>query len=158
MTAPPAAATSIPAIPLRPLIQEIYLQDLVEGLYGEYARRLRDDPAREMLAAFLRAESDRRLRILRFLEDRGIRPGTRVRRLFAAAGSLYGRATGWLGTRVMLRIAASSSRRASRGACAALGRAASPDLLYFASLRTRNVSDLLQDLEQRLIDTAPRGG
>jgi hypothetical protein len=56
----------------------------------------------------------------------------------------------------MMRIAASSSRRASRGACAALGRAASSDLLYFASLRARNVGDLLQDLEQRLIDTAPR--
>jgi hypothetical protein len=156
--APPAAATLAPATPLRPLLQEVYLLDLVEGLYGVYVQRLRDNPAREILAAYLRVEADRRLRIMRFLEDRAIRPGAGVRRLFAGAGSLYGRATAWLGTRIMLRIAASSSRRASRGACAALGRVASPDLLYFAGLRTRNVSDLLQDLEQRLIDTSPRGG
>ncbi len=156
--APPTATTTVSAVPLRPLLQDVYLQDLVEGLYGVYVQRLRDDPAREILVAYLRAESDRRLRITRFLEAHGIRPGIRVRRLFAGAGGLYGRATAWLGTRVMLRIAASSTRRASRGACAALGRAATPDLLYFASLRTRNVSDLLQDLDQRLIDTAPRTG
>lgn len=156
MTAPPAASAPAPAVPLRPLLQDVYLQDLVEGLYSVYVMRLRDGRAREIIAAYLRAESDRRLRLTRFLEDRGVRPGARVRRLFAGAGSLYGRATAWLGTRVMLRIAVSSSRRASRGACAALGRAAIPDLLYFASLRARNVGDLLQDLEQRLIDTAPR--
>ena len=153
---PGPAAAPAPTAPLRPLLQEIYLQDLVEGLYGVYLVRLRDDTARRVIAAYLQAESDRRLRLTRFLEDRGVRPGARVRRLFAGAGSLYGRATAWLGTRVMLRIAASSSRRASRGACAALGRATSPDFLYFASLRARNVGDLLQDLEQHLIDTAPR--
>jgi len=128
VTAPPAASAPAPAVPLRPLLQDVYLQ----------------------------AEADRRLRILRFLEDRGLRPGTALRRLFARAGRVYGLATAWLGTRVMMRIAASSSRRASHGACSNLGRVAGSDLLYFATLRARNVGDLLQDLEQHLIDTAPR--
>jgi hypothetical protein len=145
-----------PAVPLRPLLQEVYLLDLVEGLYGVYVDRIGDDPARGMIAGFLAAEADRRLRMLRFLEDRGLRPAAGLRRLFVFAGRSYGRVSSWLGDRVMLRIAASSIGRAGRAACAALDRAVAPDLVYFASLRARHAGDLRQDLEQRLIDTAPR--
>ena len=83
-----------------------------------------------------------------------IAPG--VRSLFAAAGGLYGRLTSLLGSRVMLRIVLSASRRASRRACALLGDPASPELVYLSTLRARNEGALVDELRQHLIDTAKR--
>jgi hypothetical protein len=139
---------------IRGLIQEIYLQDLVLALYGVYAARLRDPDGTRVIGNYLRAERDRRNRIERFLLARGapISPG--VRTLFAAAGGLYGRLTSFLGSRVMLRIALSASRRASRRACALLVDPSSPELVYLATLRARNEGALLDVLRQHLIDTA----
>jgi len=141
---------------IRGLIQDLYLQDLVLALYGVYAARLRDPDGTKVIETYLRAERDRRSRVERFLVARGapIAPG--VRSLFAAAGGLYGRLTSLLGSRVMLRIALSASRRASRRACALLGDPASPELVYLSTLRARNEGALLDELRQHLIDTAKR--
>ena len=141
---------------IRGLIQDLYLQDLVLALYGVYAARLCDPDGTKAIETYLRAERDRRNRMERFLLARGapIAPG--VRSLFAAAGGLYGRLTSLLGSRVMLRIALSASRRASRRACALLGDPASPELVYLSTLRARNEGALVDELRQHLIDTAKR--
>ncbi len=142
----------------RDLVQEIYLQDLVLSLYGIYADRLHDPEGKRLIENYLRAETDRRRRIERYLGARGAPIPRAIRWLFAAAGTLYGRFTSLLGTRVMLRIALSASRRASRRACALLGNASDPELVYLSTLRARNEGELLDDLRQHLIDTAPRRG
>jgi hypothetical protein len=139
---------------IRGLIQEIYLQDVVLSLYGIYAARLRDPEGKRLIETYMGAEADRRARIERYLVARGALIPSGVRALFAAAGRLYGRLTSVLGTRVMLRIALSASRRASRRACALLGDPSNPDLVYLSTLRARNEGDLLDDLRQHLIDTA----
>jgi len=141
---------------IRGLIQDLYLQDLVLALYGVYAARLRDPDGTKAIETYLRAERDRRNRIERLLVARGapIAPGERS--LFAAAGGLYGRLTSLLGSRVMLRIVLSASRRASRRACALLGDPASPELVYLSTLRARNEGTLVDELRQHLIDTAKR--
>jgi hypothetical protein len=142
----------------RDLLQEIYLQDLVLALYGVYATRLRDPEGKRLIENYLRAETDRRRRIERYLTARrGPIPG-RVRALFAGTGALYGRLTSLLGTRIMLRIALSASRRASRRACGLLGEPSDPEIAYLSTLRARNEGILLDDLRQHLIDTAPRRG
>ena len=141
---------------MRGLLQELYLQDLVLALYGIYAARLRDPEGRRLIENYLRAETDRRKRIERYLVTRGAPSSRAIRRLFAAAGSLYGRLTSILGTRIMLRIALSASRRASRRACALLGIPSDPEIAYLSSLRARNEGELLDELRQHLIDTAPR--
>ncbi|HKN46761.1 MAG TPA: hypothetical protein VJ144_02215 [Candidatus Polarisedimenticolia bacterium] len=142
---------------IRALTQDIYLQDLVLSIYSVYTGRLRDLEGRAIVEAYVRAEQDRRLRIVRHLEALGAAPAAPVGALFATAGRLYGRITSWLGTRVMLRIVLSASRRASRRACAALGQAAAgrPDLLFLVTVRARNEGDLLDALRQHLIDTRP---
>ncbi len=140
---------------IRALTQEIYLQDLVLSIYRVYLERLRDAGGRGILETYVRAEEDRRKRIERHLAGLGTGPAAPLRSLFAWAGSLYGRLTSWLGTRVMLRIVLSASRRASRRACASLGSPARPDLLSLATLRARHEGDLLDDLTQHLIDTRP---
>ena len=141
---------------VRPLLQEIYVQDLVLALYRVYVPRLEDEGGRALIVAYLRAEEDRRRRLERYLADRGTAPASAVRTCFAAAGALYGRLTSWLGTRIMLRITLSASRRAARRACAGLGGQSSPELVFFATLRARNEGDLLDSLRQHLIDTRPR--
>ena len=141
---------------IRGLIQEIYLQDLVLALYGVYVVRLRDPEGTRAIETYLRAEHDRRGRIERFLLARGAPIPAGLRSLFAAAGGLYGRLTSVLGSRVMLRIALSASRRASRRACALLGDPSSPEIVYLSTLRARNEGALLDDLRQHLIDTAKR--
>ncbi len=140
----------------RALLQEVYVQDLVLALYGVYAGRLRDPRGKALLETYLRAEEDRRRRLERHLHGRGIVPAAAARSLFAGFGRIYGRASSWLGTRVMLRIVLSSSRRAARRACALLGAADRPDLLFLATLRARNEGDLRDDLTQHLIDTRSR--
>ena len=141
---------------IRPLLQEVYVQDLVLALYRVYVRRLADDGGRALIETYVRAEEDRRRRLERYLADRGAVPAAAVRAGFAALGTLYGRLTSWLGTRVMLRITLSASRRAARRACAGLGRQTSPERMFFATLRARNEGDLLDSLRQHLIDTRPR--
>lgn len=121
---------------------------------------MRDDEGRRLLGENLRAEAERRRRI----EEHLVRAGgaetpaasAGAGRLFRAAGGLYGRLTSLLGTRAMLRIALSSSRRASRRACARLGPEGRPDLSYLAMLRARNAGDLRDALQQHLIDTQAR--
>jgi hypothetical protein len=140
----------------RALLQEIYVQDLVLALYGVYAHRLRDARGKALLETYLRAEEDRRRRLERFLETRGVVPAPAARSLFAGIGRVYGRVSSRLGTRVMLRIVLSSSRRAARRACVLVGAADGPDLLFLATLRARNEGDLRDDLTQHLIDTRPR--
>ena len=143
---------------IRALTQDVYLQHLVLSIYGVYMTRLRDLEGRGIVEAYVHAEEGRRTRIARRLEALGAAPAAPVAALFAAAGRLYGRVTSWLGTRVMLRIVLSASRRASRRACAALGPAAAgpPDFHFLATLRARNEGDLLDALRQHLIDTRPR--
>jgi hypothetical protein len=141
---------------IRALTQELYLQALVLSIYRTYLARLRDEGGRAILEIYLRAEEDRRRRIERHLVRLGAVPGTPLAALFGRAGAVYGRVTSWLGTRVMLRIVLSASRRASRRACASLGSSARPDLVYLATLRARNEGDLLDALRQHLIDTRPR--
>ena len=141
---------------VRGLLQEVYLQDLVLALFGVYASRLRDPDGARLIGNYLRAEADRRGRIESCLQARGAGPSRGARSLFAAAGGLYGRLTSWLGTRVMLRIALSASRRASRRACALLGDPQDPEMVYLATLRARNEGDLRDDLRQHLIDTSRR--
>jgi hypothetical protein len=143
---------------MRALLQEIYLQDLVLALYRIYADRLRDPVGRRLIEKYLVAEADRRKRIERYLADRRRPIPPLVRSLFAAAGSLYGRVTALLGTRVMLRIALSASRRAARRACVLLGDPTDREIAYLSTLRARNEGALLDELRQHLIDTAPRRG
>ena len=138
------------------LTQEIYLQDLVLSIYRVYLTRLRDRDGRAILESYVRSEEDRRRRIERHLEGRGAAASTRLRRLFGGAGRLYGRATSWLGTRLMLRIILSASRRAARRACASLGADPRPEMIFLATLRARNEGDLLDAMRQHLIDTRPR--
>ena len=142
----------------RGLLQEIYLQDLVLSLYGIYAPRLRDPEGRRLIENYLRAETDRRRRIERIITARGGAVPRPVRSLFSSAGSFYGRLTSLLGTRVMLRIALSASRRASRRACSLLGGPSDPEIVYLSTLRARNEGTLFDDLRQHLIDTAARRG
>ncbi len=142
----------------RALLQEIYLLDLVLALYGAYVPRLRDPEGRRLIENYLRAESDRRTRIERVLAGRGEAIAAAPRLLFRAAGRTYGGLTALLGTRAMLRGALSSSRRASKRACALLGTASSPELAYLSTLRARNEGTLRDDLLQHLIETGPRAG
>lgn len=142
---------------IRGLMKDVYLQDLVLALYGVYAARLRDPGGARVIETYLRAERDRRSRIERLLLARGAPISSGVRLLFAAAGGLYGRLTSFLGSRVMLRIALSASRRASRRACALLDDPSSPELVYLSTLRARNEGAMLDDLRQHMIDTAKRG-
>lgn len=141
--------------PVRILFQEIYLQDLALGLYGVYLDRLRDAAGRALLETYVRAEEDRRRRIERHLQARGLAAPAGARRLFAAAGRAYGRITSLLGSRGMLRIVLSSSRRAARRSCAAIGGAGRPDLIFLDTLRARSVDALVDGLRQHLIDTRP---
>jgi hypothetical protein len=143
---------------IRGLLQELYLLDLVLPLYGVYTRRLRDAEGARMIGTYLGAERERRSRIERSLAARGIPVPRLARRLFAATGGLYGRLTSLLGTRFMLRIALSGSRRAARRACALLAEPSSPELLHLSTLRARNEGELLDELRQHLIDTAARRG
>lgn len=141
---------------IRGLFQEIYLQDLVLAIYRRYAARLRDPVAQRLLQAYILGGEDRGRRIERYLEGRGVAPAAAARRLFAAAGRFYGSVTALLGTRIMMRIALSSSERAARRACEALGDVPGPDLLYLMTLRVRHEGDLVDGLRQHLIDTRPR--
>jgi hypothetical protein len=117
---------------------------------------VRDPGGRLILEEYRRMEEERRKRITAHLEKQGVAvppgPGTWLRR----AGAIYGRATSLLGTRVMLRIALSSGERASRRACAAIGPADRPDLIYLATLRAKSAGDLVDSLRQHLIDTRRR--
>lgn len=140
----------------RDLLQDLYVQDLVLSLYAVYAKRVRDEAGRRLIDRYLSAEGDRRRRIERILEARAAPVSAATRSLFRAAGGAYGRLTSLLGTRVMLRITLSASRRASRRACTLLGERNDPDLLYLATVRARNEADLRDDLQQHLIDTRPR--
>ncbi|PYS96599.1 MAG: hypothetical protein DMF50_03935 [Acidobacteria bacterium] len=128
----------------------------MRGLYGVYVERLEDPQGRSLLQAYLRAEEDRGRRVARYLADRGVAASASLLALFAGLGRIYGRVTARLGTRIMMRIALSASGRASRAACAALGAEATPDLVYFATLRARNEGDLLDALRQHLIDSRAR--
>lgn len=145
-----------PSGEFRPLLQELYLQDLTLGVYAVYVRRLRDAAGRAILQEYLRNESERRRRIEEYLARKGVPRPSGPGRLFATAGALYGRVTALLGTRVMLRIVLTASRRASRRACARLGPADRPEIAYLASLRARSEGDLLDALTQHLIDSRPR--
>ncbi len=147
-----------PSGEFRPLLQELYLQDLTLGVYGIYVRRLRDTAGRAILQEYLRNESERRRRIEEYLSRTGVRRPPGPGRLFAAAGALYGRVTSLLGTRVMLRIVLTASRRASRRACARLGPVERPEIAYLASLRARSEGDLLDALRQHMIDSRPPHG
>jgi hypothetical protein len=142
---------------IRDLQQEIYLLDLVLSLYRVYIRRLRDAEGRRLIETYVRAEEDRSKRIERHLLGRGAIPAAAIRRSFTLAGDLYGRASSWLGTRVMLRMTLSASRRASRRACSLLDASSQPELRYLATLRAKNEGGLLDPLRQHLIDTAKRG-
>ncbi len=142
----------------RGLLQEIYLQDLVLSLYRVYTARLRDAEGRRLIEDYLRAETDRGLRIERRLADRHVTPSSVARALFSATGRLYGVLTSILGTRIMLRIILSASQRASKRACALLGNPTDPEIIYLSTLRARNEGELLDALRQHLIDTAPRRG
>ena len=141
----------------RALIQEMYLQDLALTIYGIYRSRLRDSRGREILSDYLRGEAFRGAQIATYLERGGVvAPSAAVRSFFRTIGRIYGHLTSWLGTRMMLRIVLSASRRASRRACGALGEGDQPELLFLATLRARNEGDLLDALRQHMIDTAPR--
>lgn len=137
----------------RGLTQDLLLLDLVLAMHRAWMPRLEDEAGRGILAAYVRAEEDRRRRIDRHLGEIGAAPAAALRAAFTRAGRIYGRATSWLGTRAMLRIALSAATRAARRACAAMGDAPTPDLLYLATLRARNEGELVDALRQHLIDT-----
>lgn len=147
-----------PGAAVRLLLQDIYLQEMVLSLYRVYARRLRDAGGRELIESYLAAETDRRRRVLAYLAGQGVSASPAVRSAFSVLGTAYGRLTSCLGTRVMLRIALSASRGASKQACARLGSQAGPDLVFLGTLRARNEGELLDGLTQHMIDTAPRRG
>jgi len=140
----------------RTLLQEIYLQDFTSGIYAFYLKALRDATGRRLLEDYLHAEAERRGRIEDHLGRAGFSVQPLPGRLLRAAGGLYGRLTSLLGSRVMLRIVLSASRRASRRACAHLGPEDRPDLVYLGMLRAKSVGDLYSALQQHLIDTRPR--
>lgn len=141
----------------RALMREIYLQELTLSIYRIYLPRLRDAQAAAILEAYLTGERFRASQIELYLGRKGLEPASFVRFLFRSFGRIYGRITVLLGTRLVLRIILSASKRASRGACASLGSEESPpDLVYLNTLRARNEGDLLDNLRQHLIDTRPR--
>src|SRR5262249_15745971 len=140
---------------IRGLCQEIYLQDLVLSLYGVYAPRLRDPEGKRLIESYLQAEIHRQKRLERYLAPRRASPAPAIGAVVVAAGSAYGRLPRDLGTRVMLRMTLSSSRRAARRACGLLGAAADPELVNLSALRARNEGELSDDLCQHLIETAP---
>ena len=140
----------------RALMQEIYLQELALSVYRIYIPRIRDAKACAILETYLKSERFRTTQIETWLQRAGVEAASALRALFRAAGTLYGYLTSWLGTRVMLRIVLSASKRASRRACGALGDGSSPDLVFLSTLRARNEGDLLDSLTQHLIDTQPR--
>ena len=140
----------------RALMQEIYLQELALSVYRIYLPRLRDANACAILETYLKGERFRASQIERYLGRQGLEPASFIRFLFRGIGRLYGRITALLGTRLMLRIILSASKRASRGARADLGNEAPPDLVYLNTLRARNEGDLLDNLRQHLINTRPR--
>ena len=142
---------------LRSLLQDLYIFDLSGAIYRAYTARLRDPGGRRILEEYLRAEEFRAARIEQHLTKLGATATPSIRRVFRGAGRLYGFLTSRLGSRIMLRIALSASRRSARRACAALGDAGRPDLLFLATLKARNEGDLLEGLRQHLIDTRPRG-
>ena len=138
----------------RALIQEIYLQDLTLAIYGIYADRLGDETGRTLLEQYLRGERFRAAQIENYLARHRLEAAPAVRSFFRGIGGLYGHVTSWLGTRMMLRIVLSASRRASRRACGALDASADlPDLVFLATLRARSEGDLLDGLRQHLINT-----
>jgi hypothetical protein len=137
------------------LFRDLYLLELVLGIYRVYAARVRDPRGRNLLETYVGGEEDRRRRIRRHLEARGSAPPPGPARLFAALGRIYGRATSLLGTRVMLRIALSSAERAARRSCAFPGAGPRPDLQYLTALQARHVGELVDGLRQHLIDTRP---
>ena len=144
---------------IREGVQEVYLLDLVLSIYRVYARRVADPAGRAILESYLGAEEDRARRLERIVRSRSAGPPVAMRRLFRAAGGLYGRVTSLLGTRVMLRIALSAGRRAARRACSLVDAAlrdSSPETRYMATLRARNEGDLVDALTQHLIDTRPK--
>jgi len=140
----------------RALLQDLYLQDLSLSIYDVYSRRAKDAAGAAILRAYLRAETTRGARIESRLEAIGSRAAPAVRALFRGAGRIYGAATAKLGTRVTLRIALSTARRAARRTCAGLGREVGPDLLHLATLKARNEGDLVDALTRHLIDTRRR--
>lgn len=140
----------------RALLQEIYLQDFTSGIYAVYLKALRDASGRRLLEDYLRAEAERRRRIEDHLRRAGVVAQGLPGRVLRAAGGLYGRLTSLLGSRAMLRITLSASRRASRRACERLGPEDRPDLVYLGMLRAKSVGDLRDALQQHLIDTRPR--
>jgi hypothetical protein len=137
----------------RALIQEVYLQDLALTIYGIYLSRLNDTAGCAILETYLRGERFRATQIETYLGRVGLHAAPAVRTLFRGIGQVYGHLTSLLGTRMMLRIILSASRRASRRACVVLGDTESADLLYLTTLRARNEGDLLADLRQHMIDT-----
>ncbi len=140
----------------RALMQEIYLQELALSVYRIYLPRLRDPGGRAILETYLKGERFRTAQIETYLQRAGVVATPALRSLFRRAGALYGYLTASLGTRMMLRIILSASKRASRRACGALGDGSSPDLVFLSTLRARNEGDLLDALTQHLIDTRPR--
>jgi len=140
----------------RALMQEIYLQELALSVYRIFLPRLRDAKACAIIDTYLQGERFRTAQIETWLQRAGIDAAPALRSMFRAAGALYGYLTVWLGTRMMLRIILSASKRASRRACGALGDGSSPDLVFLSTLRARNEGDLLDALTQHMIDTQPR--
>ena len=137
----------------RALLQELYLQELTLAVYGVYIRRLRDQGGRRILEDYLEREAERRRRIGDHLARAGQASGAGPGCLFRSVGTAYGLVTALLGSRVMLRIALSASKRASRRACEGVGPADRPDLVYLGTLRARSEADLRDELQQHLIDT-----
>ena len=142
----------------RALMQEIYLQDLALSVYRIYLPRLRDAEACAILETYLRGEDFRAAQIEHHLRRQGLEPAAIVRLLFRGIGRIYGHLTALLGTRLMLRIVLSASRRAARGACRKLAEQSSPEVVFLDTLRARNEGDLLDTLRQHLIDTRARSG
>jgi len=139
-------------------MQEVYLQELALSVYRIYLPRLRNAEACAILENYLKGEQFRTAQIELYLGRQGFEPATILRRFFRGIGRIYGRLTALLGTRIMLRIVLSASRRAARGACGKLAEQGSPDLVYLNTLRARNEGDLLDTLRQHMIDSRPRTG
>lgn len=145
---------------IRDLRQEIYLLDLVAAMYRVYASRLDDLEGRRLLELYLRGEENRRRRLEQCLEEVGFTGASRPGFVFSFLGRLYGRVTSLLGTRVMMRIVLSASRRGVRRACALADeafRSDSPSRQHLAALRARNEGELFDSLTQYMIDTRATG-